>query len=262
MVFVRMGGHVAGSSWPSLSAGQPARASDVESKFDWAEQDLVPHSAGNTTDGAYDLGTVTAQWRRLHVTQGINPTTSANPVTIGTTSSVNASSTAFEVAGTRAIMLPRLTTAQRDLLTPSNGHVIYNSTLNNFQVYENSSWRGMGSSYQTQYTTATFSIGGGGTATATLVSVAGPGRLISVRTETAVHSCASAVVYIDGVALISFATNTTASIGIGPDRTLAAVNTTTAAPYMGWGFESSLTVYGAGTTAASGVRTYVITFEN
>lgn len=50
-------------------------------------------------------------------------------------------SAAFEVAGTTgAILLPRLTTTQRDALTSVNGMIIYNSSLDKVQVYEGGAW--------------------------------------------------------------------------------------------------------------------------
>lgn len=58
---------MAGTAWPALIAGQKARASDVELKFDWLERDLVPMLGGSTTTGVYDLGTSTAAWRYLHI---------------------------------------------------------------------------------------------------------------------------------------------------------------------------------------------------
>lgn len=54
---------MAGSSWPTLSAGSRARASDVEAKFDWVEGNIVPMLGGSATDAAYDLGTSTGRWR-------------------------------------------------------------------------------------------------------------------------------------------------------------------------------------------------------
>ena len=36
--------------------------------------------------------------------------------------------------------VPSLTTTERDALTAANGMLIYNSTLNKFQGYENGSW--------------------------------------------------------------------------------------------------------------------------
>lgn len=38
-------------------------------------------------------------------------------------------------------LAPQLTTAQRDLIqSPVNGQIIYNTTLNKFQGFENSAW--------------------------------------------------------------------------------------------------------------------------
>lgn len=61
---------MAGSSWPALVAGRKARASDVESKFDWLEGSIVPMNSGASTDAALDLGTTTAQWRFVYVASG------------------------------------------------------------------------------------------------------------------------------------------------------------------------------------------------
>ena len=43
-----------------------------------------------------------------------------------------------------AIILSRLTTTERDLLTPVNGMLIYNTTINRFQGYEDSVWTNLG----------------------------------------------------------------------------------------------------------------------
>ncbi len=55
---------------------------------------------------------------------------------------------------TGALTLPRMTTTQRDALTPINGMEIYNSTTDKFQSYENGAWVDV--------------IGGGGGANTTL----------------------------------------------------------------------------------------------
>jgi hypothetical protein len=50
-------------------------------------------------------------------------------------------STAFEVNGTTgAVLLPRLTTAQRDALTPTNGMILYNTTTDKLQAYAAGAW--------------------------------------------------------------------------------------------------------------------------
>lgn len=134
---------MAGTSFFTFTAGTPARASEVDSDFDWLQRDIVPMLNGNLTDLAYDLGTTTAAWRRLYVSQ-INPTTTEAPLLVGTTTAANASSTVVEFAGTGTVLLPRITTTQRNLLTGVNGMMIYNSSANVFQLYENGAWRNMG----------------------------------------------------------------------------------------------------------------------
>lgn len=54
---------MAGTTWPNLVAGTPARASDVEAKFDWLEGNINPMLAGTQTDATYDLGTSAFRWR-------------------------------------------------------------------------------------------------------------------------------------------------------------------------------------------------------
>tara|TARA_Y100000385_G_C13074018_1_gene630491 strand:+ start:310 stop:2070 length:1761 start_codon:yes stop_codon:yes gene_type:complete len=45
-----------------------------------------------------------------------------------------------KISGPNEMLLGNMTTAQRDALTPINGMMLYNSTLNKFQGYENGSW--------------------------------------------------------------------------------------------------------------------------
>lgn len=60
---------MAGTTWPALVAGQKARASDVESRFDWLEGSLIPMNSGTSTDAAHDLGTTTARWNNVYAVQ-------------------------------------------------------------------------------------------------------------------------------------------------------------------------------------------------
>lgn len=66
------------STWPSLSGGNKARASEVETKFDWLEANILPMNAGSTTTGVYDLGSTLARWNNVYVTTEVfiagNPT--------------------------------------------------------------------------------------------------------------------------------------------------------------------------------------------
>jgi len=58
---------------------------------------------------------------------------------IGTTSP--ATSAKLDITSTTgALLLSRMTTVQRDALTAVNGMLIYNSTDNKFQGYENGAW--------------------------------------------------------------------------------------------------------------------------
>lgn len=52
---------------------------------------------------------------------------------------IQAGGGAAQLTGTYTL-IPSLTTSQRDALTVANGLLIYNSTLNKFQGYENSAW--------------------------------------------------------------------------------------------------------------------------
>jgi len=48
---------------------------------------------------------------------------------------------ALDVSSTTgALIVPRMTTAQRNALTPVNGMIIYNTSTNQFNFYENGAW--------------------------------------------------------------------------------------------------------------------------
>jgi hypothetical protein len=72
----------------------------------------------------------------------VNPTMiidSSGNVGIGTMTP--ATSAILDITSTTgALLLPRMTTTQRDALTAVNGMLIYNSTDNKFQGYENGAW--------------------------------------------------------------------------------------------------------------------------
>lgn len=60
---------MAGSVWPNLVAGARAKASEVESKFDWIEGDIVPMLGGSKVDATYDLGQSTFRFRDAYVSR-------------------------------------------------------------------------------------------------------------------------------------------------------------------------------------------------
>lgn len=60
---------MAGTTWPTLVANARAKASEVEAKFDWIEQDLVPMAGGSKADATYDLGQSTFRWRDAYVSR-------------------------------------------------------------------------------------------------------------------------------------------------------------------------------------------------
>jgi hypothetical protein len=63
------------------------------------------------------------------------------PVVVGADAGPTNSSVALEVNSTTgALLLPRMTTAQRDALTAANGMVIYNTTANQVQARVNGAW--------------------------------------------------------------------------------------------------------------------------
>jgi hypothetical protein len=77
--------------------------------------------------GASDNSTSVSEWMRL-----VN-----GKVGIGTTSPQGA----LDVSSTTgAFIVPRMTTAQRDALTAVNGMIIYNTSTNQFNFYENGAW--------------------------------------------------------------------------------------------------------------------------
>jgi len=120
--------------------------------------DITSSIIPDATD-TYDLGTTAKKWRNLDLSQDanigadINIAGAINSTAAGTPTI--ASSTDIKLqAGTGAedrveisqapLKLANLTTTERDTKTSQNGDMIYNSTTNQYEVYENGTWRSLG----------------------------------------------------------------------------------------------------------------------
>lgn len=65
----------------------------------------------------------------------------AGRLIVGGSTSASGSSAGIELQSTTtALLLSRMTTTQRDAMTPINGMIIYNTTTNTIQGYQNSAW--------------------------------------------------------------------------------------------------------------------------
>lgn len=74
-------------------------------------------------------------------TDANNLVSNAGTDNIGMGTAAPAASAKLEISSTvGALLLPRMTTTQRDALTAVNGMVVYNSTNNVVEAYENGSW--------------------------------------------------------------------------------------------------------------------------
>ncbi len=97
-------------------------------------------------DAVSDFGTSSKRWKDGYFSGTIRSASAPTSIQVGGSVNVGAdaaanTSSSIDLSATdRALLLNRLTTTQRDALTPLNGFALYNSTLNKFQVYENGSW--------------------------------------------------------------------------------------------------------------------------
>lgn len=255
---------MAGTTWPDLMAGRTAKASEVEAKFDWLEGDIVPMSGGSQTDSVYFLGTSGARWAGVY-TRSINPTSTAGGVAIGTTTAH--ASAILDLYGAGALIVPRLTTTQRDALTAVNGMVIYNTTLAQLQKYENSAWKSTGGTLFRTNPMAETSSSSGLTQTA-LVVASGGGRIngISIRSLSGTGKPSISVV-IDGVTIFNWSAATIGAYTyhICPDGDAIRSNlsdpnnlmgpTATASPFLGWDFATSCAIYFRDNSGSTGSHT-------
>lgn len=99
-----------------------------------AQERMRIASTGFVTPGAdntQDFGSSSLRWKTGYFGTSLGVGVTAPPAT----------SAALEVNSTTgAVLIPRMTTTQRDALTPVNGMIIYNSTLGKFQGYEAGAW--------------------------------------------------------------------------------------------------------------------------
>ena len=125
--------------------------------------DITSNIVPDATD-TYDLGSTGKKWRNLDLSQ--DATIGGNVSAVDLTFSGTISSTAVGTptitsatdiliqAGTSAgdrveisqapLKLASITTVDRDAKTSENGDMIYNSTTNQYEVYENGTWRSLG----------------------------------------------------------------------------------------------------------------------
>jgi len=93
----------------------------------------MAHNNGNVYIGAWSNHSV--MFRTDNLDRGIID--ASGNFGIGTTSPQGA----LDVSSTTgAFIVPRMTTAQRNALTAVNGMIIYNTTTNKFNFYENGAW--------------------------------------------------------------------------------------------------------------------------
>ncbi len=120
--------------------------------------DITSSIIPDATD-TYDLGTTAKKWRNLDLSQDanigadINIAGAINSTAAGTPTITSSTDIKLQ-AGTGAedrveisqapLKLANLTTTERDTKTSQNGDMIYNSTTNQYEVYENGTWRSLG----------------------------------------------------------------------------------------------------------------------
>lgn len=255
---------MAGTSWPSLNDGQTARPSEVESKFDWLEGSLVPMSAGSTTDAVHDLGTTTAYWRTIY-TRSLAGTSTALCIAVGTTAVATTtfnSDASVEFSGARTIVLPRLTTVQRDALTGFNGMSLYNSTANQFQFRENGAWVSMGGSPIGLITKVR--VFHAGLATATILEVAASGRLLAAGvTSSPALDTTSTEFVLDSATSgeVPYTNSVTGWLTVDYGNTSGSFSLTTTGSNIGAFFKEQLQIYSRKNNVGPNTSTIHVIYE-
>ena len=91
--------------------------------------------------GAINLGSNAVSNLKLGNTMEGNAQIIQNVAKLAIGAAAPATSTLLDITGTTgALLVPRMTTAQRDALTATNGMVLYNTTTNTMQGYINGAW--------------------------------------------------------------------------------------------------------------------------
>lgn len=212
---------MAGTSWTVFRPGRIMNASQVNANFDYCEGDILPHTGGDFTDGAYLLGSSTYRFKGVN-TYAFSPSSTTDGIAMGQ-ATADTSAALDLSAMQKALYFPVMTTAVRDALTPQSGFVIYNSTTGFIERYEGGQWINMNSpigikAKKVVYTTADE------TATAvyaTVLDTSGSGRLLScwakniANTNSSYNHYTSLRITIDGSTISS------------DTKLLSAVNTDT-----------------------------------
>jgi hypothetical protein len=104
---------------------------------------ITPVGDNNIIIGSYLSCGANLTSNSLNIGGFIQGSIGASHLRIGGSGSLY-SGVALEVDSTTgAVLLPRMTTSQRNALSPVNGMMIYDTTQNAFRVYQNGAWKGI-----------------------------------------------------------------------------------------------------------------------
>lgn len=94
---------------------------------------------GNTGSTGLDKATITGTADQVTVTNGAGTITLSTPQSINTTSTPTFNGLTL-TSTTQALVVPVMTTTQKNGLAAQSGMIVYDSTLNKFQGFENGMW--------------------------------------------------------------------------------------------------------------------------